>query len=92
MHPHNCSDFPHARESLQLGSDADIVVFDPHKKWVIEREDLFYKNKHSPFIGMAVTGSRCVNAPGWEACVSKRRNRCSSRSRGVSAPPIFQRG
>ena len=43
--------------SLQLGSDADIVIFDPHKKWVIEREGLFYKNKHSPFIGMAVTGA-----------------------------------
>ena len=43
--------------ALQLGSDADIVIFDPHQKWVIEREGLFYQNKHSPFIGMAVTGA-----------------------------------
>ena len=42
---------------LQPGSDADIVIFDPHKPWVIEREGLFYKNKQSPFIGMAVTGA-----------------------------------
>ena len=43
--------------ALQPGSDADIVIFDPHQKWVIEREGLFYQNKHSPFIGMAVTGA-----------------------------------
>ena len=57
MHPHRLFGLSPRKGSLQLGSDADIVIFDPHKKWVIEREGLFYKNKHSPFIGMAVTGA-----------------------------------
>jgi len=42
---------------LQPGSDADIVLFDPKKKWVIRKENLLYKNKQSPFIGKKVTGS-----------------------------------
>jgi allantoinase len=43
--------------TLQIGSDADIVIFDPEKQWVIEKEGLFYKNKHSPFVGRTVTGA-----------------------------------
>jgi len=43
--------------TLQLGADADIVIIDPKRQWVIEKEGLFYKNKHSPFIGRAVTGA-----------------------------------
>jgi allantoinase len=42
---------------LQPGSDADVVLFDPNKKWVIRKENLLYKNKHSPFVGKKVTGS-----------------------------------
>jgi len=42
---------------LQPGSDADIVLLDPAKKWVLTKDDLFYKNKMSPFIGKAITGS-----------------------------------
>jgi len=43
--------------TLQPGSDADIVLFDPDKQWTLKQEDLFYKNKHSPFIGKTMTGS-----------------------------------
>ncbi|OGP93402.1 MAG: allantoinase [Deltaproteobacteria bacterium RBG_16_48_10] len=42
---------------LQPGSDADIVLLDPEKRWVIDKEGLFYRNKHSPFIGRTVTGA-----------------------------------
>ena len=42
---------------LQPGSDADIVLLDPEKKWVVNKDNLFYKNKFSPFIGRAITGS-----------------------------------
>ena len=42
---------------LQPGSDADIVLLDPDKKWVLNKDDLFYKNKFSPFIGRAIKGS-----------------------------------
>ena len=42
--------------SLIPGSDADIVIFNPNEKWIIEKDGLFYKNKFSPFIGKVVTG------------------------------------
>lgn len=43
--------------TLQPGSDADIVLFDPNKQWTLKKEDLFYKNTHSPFVGKTMTGS-----------------------------------
>jgi allantoinase len=39
------------------GSDADIVIFNPNKKWIIEKNGLFYKNKYSPFVGKVITGA-----------------------------------
>lgn len=48
--------YPH-KGVLQPGSDADIVLLDPEKRWVIDKEGLFYRNKHSPFIGRTVTGA-----------------------------------
>ena len=43
--------------TLQPGSDADLVLFDPRKQWTVRAEDLFYKNPHSPFIGRRITGA-----------------------------------
>lgn len=43
--------------TLQPGSDADIVLFDPEKAWTLQKEALFYKNPHSPFIGKTMTGA-----------------------------------
>jgi allantoinase len=43
--------------SLMPGSDADIVIFNPNKKWIIEKNGLFYKNKYSPFVGKVITGA-----------------------------------
>lgn len=44
--------------SIRLGSDADLVIFDPEKEWRVAPELLFYKNKHTPYMGMTLTG--CV--------------------------------
>jgi allantoinase len=43
--------------TLQPGSDADLVLFNPEKRWTVKAEDLLYKNPHSPFIGRTITGS-----------------------------------
>jgi allantoinase len=43
--------------ALQVGCEADIVLFDPEKKWIVEKEGLFYRNKHFPFVGRRVTGA-----------------------------------
>jgi len=42
--------------SLMPGADADFVVVDLNKEWTLAAEDLFYKNKHSPYIGFTFRG------------------------------------
>lgn len=42
--------------ALNIGSDADIVIFDPDEKWIIKNEDLFYLEKWTPNVGSEVTG------------------------------------
>ena len=79
--------------ALQLGSDADIVIFDSHQKSVIEREGLFYKNKHSSFIGMAITGAVASMLLGGKLVYQKGEIVAPPGTGGnISAPPIFQRG
>jgi len=41
---------------IQLHSDADIVLMDPGKKWVVTKENLHSRNKHSPFLGKELYG------------------------------------
>lgn len=40
--------------SLQIGTDADITIIDPYRKWVVHKEDLFYKQQWSPYIGWEI--------------------------------------
>ena len=42
--------------SLAAGKDADIVVVDAHKDWLVRKEDLFTKNQWSAFEGMTLQG------------------------------------
>ena len=42
--------------ALLPGSDADFVVVDPEAKWTLTTEQLFYKNKHSPYVGETFYG------------------------------------
>lgn len=44
---------------IEVNADADFVIFDPNKKWVIKNEKLFYLEKWTPHVGRTVTG--CVN-------------------------------
>ena len=41
---------------IQIGFDADLVLFDPSESWTLKAEDLYYVNKHSPFAGRTFTG------------------------------------
>lgn len=41
--------------SLTVGTDADITVIDPRASWTVTREQLFYKEPWSPFIGWTLT-------------------------------------
>jgi len=41
---------------LSCGSIADIVVFDPNREWVIDKEEFVSKGKNTPFDGEEVLG------------------------------------
>jgi allantoinase len=42
--------------TLAIGSDADVVLFDPNESWVVQAEDLRHKQQWSPWEGKEITG------------------------------------
>lgn len=41
---------------IKVGSDGDIVIFDPDKEWLVEEKNLFYMQKWTPFMGAKIRG------------------------------------
>lgn len=41
---------------LSPGHDADIVLVDPERQAILSPEDLFYRNRHSAYVGSAMHG------------------------------------
>ena len=41
---------------LQPGMDADLVVFDPHSRWQVDRETLASRSTNTPLLGMSLPG------------------------------------
>jgi dihydroorotase len=39
------------------GKDADLVLVDPNKEWIFDKEHIVSKSKNSPFIGQKLKGS-----------------------------------
>ena len=42
--------------ALAIGSDADIVIFDPKKRWVLRPEQMHTTAKWTPYAGMEING------------------------------------
>lgn len=42
--------------SIRIGTDADLVLFDPYGEWTVHREDLLAPNAWSPIDDRAITG------------------------------------
>jgi len=42
--------------SVSIGSDADIAIVNLNEKFTLKKEDLYYKNKISPYIGKTFRG------------------------------------
>jgi allantoinase len=42
--------------TIAIGSDADLIVFDPDRTWIVHGEDMLHKQKWTPFEGKSVTG------------------------------------
>lgn len=38
------------------GADADLIVVDSEKEWTLTAEQLFYRNRHSPYLGCSFKG------------------------------------
>ena len=39
---------------IAVSKDADIILVDPNQSYVVKREDLYYKNKHSAYEGRKI--------------------------------------
>ena len=42
--------------TLNIGSDADVVLLDPERAWVARGEEMLHKQKWTPFEGKTITG------------------------------------
>ena len=42
--------------TLSAGVDADVIIFDPDKKWVLRKNLIFSKSKNSPWIDKELIG------------------------------------
>lgn len=42
--------------TIAVGSDADLVLFDPNREWTVRGEELSHRNRWSPFEGKRVRG------------------------------------
>lgn len=49
----------HNKGRLTVGADADLAIVDINAKYTLQAEDLFYRHKISPYVGMTFTG-KCV--------------------------------
>ena len=50
-------DLPPTKGELRPGADADLVLFDPKKRWVVRDEQMLSHARWSPFEGMTVQGA-----------------------------------
>jgi dihydroorotase len=53
-----------AAGDLKVGAAADIVVFDPNVRWLVEGAALASQGKHTPFLGYELTGQVQVTVVG----------------------------
>lgn len=49
-------DLPERKGGLRPGADADLVFFDPKKRWIVREDGMFSNARWTPFAGMAVQG------------------------------------
>ena len=45
-----------SKGEIKEGMDADIVIVDPEKEWVVKKEEIVSKSKNSPYIARRLKG------------------------------------
>ncbi|WP_019241907.1 MULTISPECIES: allantoinase AllB [Bacillus] len=43
-----------AKGSIELSKDADIILLDPNETYTVQAENLYYRHKHSPYVGRTI--------------------------------------
>ncbi|MCF7873482.1 MAG: dihydroorotase [Candidatus Omnitrophica bacterium] len=44
------------KKSIKVGADADLIIFNPDKEWVVSKENFYSKSKNSCFLGRKLQG------------------------------------
>ena len=77
--------------AIELGRDADLVLFDPAARRTIRAEDLHHTSDYTPYEGLNVAGavgrSSSVAAPSSERWRVRRRARVRRSSSGAASGP-----
>ncbi len=56
--------FKLAGGTLAIGAPADVVVFDPSRRWLVEARDLHSKSANSPYLGQTLVGQADLTTVG----------------------------
>ena len=54
--PAKLAGFSNRKGAIEVGADADFVVFDPDAEWTVMSEDLRFRHKVSPYLGARLRG------------------------------------
>ena len=54
--PARLAGFLGQKGSLDVGADADIAIFDPDATWTVTQNDLHFRHKISPYLGVQLRG------------------------------------
>jgi allantoinase len=77
---------PKTKGRIEVGADADFALVDLREKFSVRSEDLFYRHRHSPYVGRALTG-RVVQTILRGQTIFKR-GQIVSRRRGQLIKPV----
>ena len=47
---------PKTKGRIEIGADADFALVDLKESFSVKAKDLFYRHKHSPYVGRSLTG------------------------------------
>ncbi|MFC0274927.1 allantoinase AllB [Metabacillus herbersteinensis] len=43
-----------SKGEIAVSKDADIILVDPNQSYVVQKEDLYYRHQHSPYVGRKI--------------------------------------
>jgi dihydroorotase len=71
--------------TLRRGADADITVFDPVARWVVDPAEMISKGRNTPYAGMSLTGRATCTIVGGRI-VHKLKDRTATGSPAAANP------